>query len=117
MNCKSLPSDDGDLVGQTELLQSGSELAVYRLLEGNGPGLDVALLGDEGSAGLMDLNVLGDALALLIVDNGDVILLGVILKDSSGIEGAEGSSDGARTQASAGAACDSERVAGEHGGK
>jgi hypothetical protein len=93
---ENLPGDNGDLAGETELLQGRSEGAVDTGLEGSGLDLDV-LNGRNDRLGLVDLDVKINTLALLIGDDVDRVLLGgLILADNGLGESAEGSDAGRR---------------------
>ena len=96
---EDLPSDDGDLAGKTELLESRSEGLVDAVLERNSLDLDVLDSRDDRLA-VIDFNVVLYALTLLIVDDVDRILLGgLVLEDGGGLECAEGRDGGSRAEA------------------
>lgn len=101
------PSDDGNLALKAKLLQSGSELLVDASLERDSLSLDVAD-GRRDRLALVDLDILSDTLALLVVDDGDMILRGIVLADDGALEGADGDGSDCGTDASASAARDAE---------
>lgn len=103
-----LPGDDGDLAWKTELLEGRCEGLVDAVLERNCLNLHVLNSGDDWLA-VINLDIVLDTLALLIVDDVDRVLLGSLVHaNSSGSECAEWGDGGRRAEARASAACGSD---------
>ena len=108
---RNLPGDNGDLTGKTELLQGRGEGLEDARLQRHGGDLDV-LDGRDDRLSLVDLNVVIDTHALLVVDNVDRVLLRrLILADGGAGEGAEGRDAGHRARGQGGAVGNPEGVA------
>jgi hypothetical protein len=100
---QGLPSDHGDLAGETELLQSWGKGLVDARLQWDGLDFDILNSRDNGLA-LVNLDIVLNTLALLIVDHVDrVLLAGLVLADGSGLECAERSDGGRSAEAHASA--------------
>ena len=98
MFCENLPGNNGDLAGETELLQGRSEGVVDTSLERSGLDLDI-LDGRDDGLGVIHLDVVLGTLAFLIGDHVDGILLGwLILADGGLGEGADGRDAGHRAR-------------------